>query len=156
MPFSNTPSDLKTVITCIRLCVYERHRREFKRLFKSILGQYQGAFRDFCSNVPRWQHRDVDPVGKRRHRREQVPCFLFSQSQFAHFQRRIVERAWAKARQHVIFLQHRIFALLRGLQLNFISVSSMPPPNAKYLVQTDWLGISTAESANFLSIEGVT
>jgi hypothetical protein len=81
---------------------------------------------------------------------------LFFQSQLAHFQRRIVERAWAKPRQHVIFPQHRIIALLRGLQLNLISVSSMPLPNAKYLVQTNRLGIGTAESVNFLSIEGVT
>jgi hypothetical protein len=106
--------------------------------------------------VPRWQHRDVDPFGKQRHSWEQVPSFLFFQSQLAHFQRRIVERAWAKPRQRVIFPQHRIFALLRGLQLNFIGVSSMPLPNVKYLVQTNWLGIGTAESANFLSIEGVT
>jgi hypothetical protein len=106
--------------------------------------------------VPRWQHRDVDPFDKARHSWEQEPWFLFFQSQLAHFQRRIVERAWAKPRQHVIFPQHRIIALLRGLQLNLISVSSMPLPNAKYLVQTNRLGIGTAESVNFLSIEGVT
>ena len=65
----------------------------------------------------------------------------------------IVERAWAKPRQHVIF---RNIALLRGLQLNFISVSSMLLPNRNIWCKLTGWGSSTAESANFLSIEGVT
>jgi hypothetical protein len=60
-------------------------------MFKSILCQYQGASATFVPNVPRWQHRDVDPFGEQQHSWEQLPCFLFSQTQLAHFQGALVE-----------------------------------------------------------------
>jgi hypothetical protein len=46
----------------------------------------------------------------------------------------------------------QMFALLRGLKLNFISVSSM----LKYLMQINWLGIEHCREHQLLSIEGVT
>jgi hypothetical protein len=58
-------------------------------------------------------------------------------------QRVMTRRDESAPRQRVVFLRHRIFALLRRPQLNFvstmppklncISVSSMPLPNVKYL-----------------------
>jgi hypothetical protein len=41
MPSSNTLETSRPDCLCIRRCVYKRHRREFKRLFKPIRPQYQ-------------------------------------------------------------------------------------------------------------------
>jgi ketosteroid isomerase-like protein len=67
---------------------------------------------------------------------------------------RIVERALAKPRQRVIFLQRRMFALLRGLRLNFISASSCRYQMRKIWCKLTGWGSSTAESADFLPIAG--
>ena len=44
--------------------------------------------------------------------------------------------------------------LFRGLQPKSLWRKFLQLPNSKNLVQTNWLGIETAKSANFLSIEG--
>ena len=103
-----------------RRCVYERSDENsngcLSRSFANIK-ELSATFVPMChvGNTAMWTRSGNGAIAGSKSR-----VFLFSQSQFAHFQRRIVERAWAKARQHVIFLQHRIFALLPGLQLNFI------------------------------------
>ena len=95
MPSSNTPSDLKTVIiraldaACTNASDENSNGRLSRRSFANIKELPRLLFQCATLATPR-----CDPVGKRQHRWEQAPCFLFSQSQFAQFQRRIVESAW--------------------------------------------------------------
>ena len=44
---------------CNRRLIHKRHRREFKRLFKPILWQHQGASATFCSDPVRTSGHDV-------------------------------------------------------------------------------------------------
>jgi hypothetical protein len=120
---------------CIRRYVYKRHRLEFKRLFKSILFQYQGASATF---VPMC-HVGNTAIGTRTlhggHRLRASAGVLFSQSKFTHFRRRTGAAAnVAMPRQRAItshispYYEH---------SAKFYQCKFQLLPNTKYLVQTD-------------------
>jgi hypothetical protein len=103
---SYSPSDLMTVIVCVLgiSLVYKRQSADFKRLFKLIPLPISRCLHEFCSNVLRWPHRDVQTtahLGPNRNSINFNGAFCDG------------ERARSSRDKTVIFLQQRIFALFR-------------------------------------------
>jgi ketosteroid isomerase-like protein len=132
--------------------VYKRRRRDFKRLFKSILCQYQGATATFVpmghvgntATEPLLANSGV--AGSK--------CRVF------HFPNTVGAFSGASLNVRGLKLTTRDISATSHIRLiarttaEFHHCKFLPLPNAKYLVQIIGWGSSTAESANFLPIEG--
>jgi hypothetical protein len=143
MSSSKTPSDLEVVIVRALDAACTNAADEISngcldRSFVNINELPRLLFRCATLATPRWNpllaNRGIAGSNCR------VIIVPYSVGSFSR-RMRIVQRAWAKARQRVIFLQHRIFGLIARTTAEFRHRKSPPLPNAKNLVQTYWLGI---------------
>jgi hypothetical protein len=133
--------------------VYKRRRRDFKRLFKSILCQYQGATATFVpmchvgntAMEPLLANSGIAGSNCR------VIIFPNSVGSFSRPSLNVLGHATTRdisATSHV--------RLIARTTAEFHQCKFLPLPNAKYLVQTYWLGIEHSRECQLLSIEGVT
>jgi hypothetical protein len=125
------PSDLKTMTNCA-IYRHKRHRRKIKRLFKSILRQYQGAAAAF---VPMCHVRNtvtLTPSGNGGINWEQNACFLFSLFKIYPLSKAYWSggmKVLEPIRYSVVFLQHPHIHLIAWTNLRIHQ--SMPLPNSK-------------------------